>query len=431
MTTLLFSALCWLWWLSSQVVEAQVGCAFHLSCLGGNGSYNGSIGEKTSGQARGGSGTQPTMFTWFGDAFADSSGHGCWWTPPTYTLQCDTNQPPDHGFGIGACNGSLSFQGQSVFYECSTGNGDEVNIYLRPVSSTACHEISIVADNCAPPCPSGGGGVGPGSSVVGSSSMPGAPPSSSSSASSIFTVTLSIPTTLSTSSTAITTSTSTSTSSTSGPVTPTPFTTGTTGTSLQTVTTSTSTSTITLTTTFTPVQPSPTTAPSGSSTPSCTALPPAQIILTDKANPDTSYGANPGMNIQVTPNASSIFNFDFMDADEGRSCELFFLLPPQNSGSGGGDIYNLTGTTGLLTIATLDGWADPATTYSSMPRIEWPLGNVMLSAAGLAQSLGKFECPGSTARTSILLTEGPMADTCFAVMQGGVGDGRGVYLNIC
>ncbi len=72
-----------LWLHSVSPVDAHatrdnVGCGFHLSC---SGAFNGSIGEKSSGQARAsGDVSSPSLFTWFGDAFADQQGSGCWWT---------------------------------------------------------------------------------------------------------------------------------------------------------------------------------------------------------------------------------------------------------------------------------------------------------------------------------------------------------------
>ncbi|KAI0203448.1 hypothetical protein F4808DRAFT_20047 [Astrocystis sublimbata] len=379
------------WLHSPHVVDAQVardnvGCGFHLSCSGG---YNSSIGEKQSGQARAASNVSPSLFTWFGDAFADGQGSGCWWTPPTYTLQCDRNQPPDHGFQIG-CDGSLTFSGQSVFYECATGEGDEVNIYLHPVSDQ-CHEITIQADSCAPStCP--GGGVSP-SRGAGAGPVPGSPSSPSSSRAP--------PTTLSTSST----SSATTSPSSIGPVTPSPFITG--GQTTTTSITSTSTTTVT--------------APAPTST--CVEVGPDSVILTDLGNPDTSYGPNVPEHIQVSPNASSIFNFRFDEADLDRTCELFFRILP---GRAPAPPVSLTGT-GIVTFAALDDFGYPNTTYNSMPRVIETMGNVLLYA-GLEDTFGSFPCPGATARSSVLMAEAPMADTCLDCFQG---NGCGLYLRKC
>ncbi|KAF2968087.1 hypothetical protein GQX73_g5500 [Xylaria multiplex] len=392
-----FLSVFWLQSLSAVDAHAtrdNVGCGFHMSC---SGAFNGSIGEKSSGQARASSDVSPSLFTWFGDAFADQQGSGCWWTPPTFTLQCDKNQQPDHGFQIG-CNGDVSFNGQSVFYECPTGEGDEVNIYLRP-NGGQCHEITIHADNCAPStCP--GGGIGPGGGGGGA----GPSPVATSSPTSSRPTTPPTLTTLSSSTTpSAPASSPTSTSSTSqGPPIPSPF----------TISEQTTRTRITSTSTVTTTQPAATSS-------NCVEIGPDRIILTDLGNPDTAYGANDAQHIQVSPNASSIFNFRFDDADFGKTCEIMFRI-------GRGRPFNLTGT-GLVEFAALEGWADANTTYNSMPRVVESIDNTVLSE-GLEHGFGSFPCPGSMARSGILLSEGPLADTCFDCVQG---EGIGMFLRKC
>ncbi|KAI0160616.1 hypothetical protein GGR57DRAFT_388671 [Xylariaceae sp. FL1272] len=325
--------------------QSSVGCSFHATC---NGAVNASIGEKDSGQARAGSQVQASLFTWFGDSFVDSNGKGCWWTPPTFTLQCDRNQAPDHGFQI-ACDGSMSFNGQTTFYECPTGVGDEVNIYLRPVSS-ACHEITIQADNCAPPCSNGTPGpTTQQTQQTVQSSQQSTPMTGPPSSVTPFTVASvrTTPSTPGTSSLPVSSSLPTSPITVPGQGTTTTF--------------------LTSTQTTTTYHPAPTTSAQ------CTEIGPDKIILTDKGNPDRSYGSNPGFEIQVSPNASSIFNFALQDSNIGRTC-----------------LHD-----------------------------------------GLGVSLGQFECAGNTTRMGVLMTEGRMADTCFDAIQGQVGEERGMYLNIC
>lgn len=64
-------------------------------------------------------------------------------------LQCDVGQPPDHGFGIG-CDGVLAYHGQTVFYECETGDEDETDLSLGP-SGAQCRTVTLVSDGCRPP----------------------------------------------------------------------------------------------------------------------------------------------------------------------------------------------------------------------------------------------------------------------------------------
>ncbi|KAI1338400.1 ubiquitin 3 binding protein But2 C-terminal domain-containing protein [Xylariaceae sp. FL0016] len=330
---------------AAAVSRADAGCSFHLAT---SGAFTGNVGQLSSGQLRAGSSITPSTFTWFGDAFVDQQ-------TPTTVLQCDTNQPPDHGFAID-CNGQLSFNGQSNFYECSTGDGDQVNIYDQQPSGANCSQITMSADSCKPPS-CGGAGAGAGPNPTGANTL---------------------------------------STSFSGPM-PTPF-------------------------TIPPTQTPTTSASPVTSSSPCTVVSPVQIILTDKGNPDTAYGPNSQMNIQISPNASSIFNFHFADSDVGKTCELFFTISPGNT-------FYLTGT-GVVYFGALDGWANPNTTFSTSPAMSWPLQNVYLSS-GMTQTFGEFDCPGSTAQTSIIMMEAPMSDTCFDCIEGSINDQIGLYLSIC
>jgi hypothetical protein len=127
------------------------------------------------------------------------------------------------------------------------------------------------------------------------------------------------------------------------------------------------------------------------------------------------------MEIQLSPNASSLFNFHFDDSDLGKTCEISFRITNNDRIP-----YNLTGT-GVVTFAALDNWANPNTTYNNMPYVIETINNALLYP-GMNQSFGQFACPGSTSRTGILLTEAPMADTCSDCLQG---DGMGIFLKKC
>lgn len=122
------------------------GCTLTLTTSGGV-SYP--VGQHNSGQTRAGSAITPTEFTLNGGSLTDSQGRGCWWTPPAKVLQCDVNQAPEAGFEVG-CDGAVSFNGQTTFYECDAGENDEVNIYLaQDDSAQNCKEITLTASGCA------------------------------------------------------------------------------------------------------------------------------------------------------------------------------------------------------------------------------------------------------------------------------------------
>lgn len=74
-------------------------------------------------------------------------------TAPTTQFQCDVGGPTPPGFAI-SCKGALSYNGQSTFYACVTGDNGE-NIYLTTSSAeTGCTPITLTADQCFSPCPS-------------------------------------------------------------------------------------------------------------------------------------------------------------------------------------------------------------------------------------------------------------------------------------
>lgn len=120
------------------------GCGMHLSVSGSP------VGEISSGQVRAGDGVGSTSFVFKDGGFWGNDGKGCWWTPPTHTLQCDEGQAPDTGFTIN-CDGTLCYNGQTTFYECETDQKDQYNLYLAP-NGVNCKEVWIMADSCHEQC---------------------------------------------------------------------------------------------------------------------------------------------------------------------------------------------------------------------------------------------------------------------------------------
>ncbi|KAI1372327.1 hypothetical protein F4677DRAFT_449449 [Hypoxylon crocopeplum] len=342
-------------------VRVNAGCGFRLTTSGG---FNGTVGQLAGGQVRAGSDLSQSLFTWFGDAFADQQGRGCWWTPPTSVLQCDWNQEPAHGFEIG-CYGGVSYRVQSTFYECQTGDHDEVNLYLQS-NGINCSKVSIHADSCRPPC------AGQSSSLSSSTGLVISSPG------------------------------------------PTPAMSTTRHGSSQTGTTPTS-SQASGTPTHTPGR--------------CNiviAQGPDEIILIDKGNSDTSYGPNPSMMVQLSPNASAIFVFRFASSDAGKDCALVFDLPSAEQQQ-----YKLTGT-GPVAFALLDGPPANAsrTTYNNTPRVAMPLEAATLRPGVSIQPLA-FPCPGADAKVAFAMGDGPGADTCLEYQQYQPEIPIGMYLVKC
>ncbi|KZZ98538.1 GPI anchored cell wall protein [Moelleriella libera RCEF 2490] len=133
---------------SAAALVSRTGCDFHMRAVG---SQSGPLGQVYGGQVRFGNLPQTTFYI-DGGKIWDHQGRGCWWTPPTYVLQCDVNQEPEPGFGIG-CDGRVSFRGQTTFYQCASGDWNQWNIYLHPYQGINCGEISLIADGCHTGCP--------------------------------------------------------------------------------------------------------------------------------------------------------------------------------------------------------------------------------------------------------------------------------------
>ncbi|KAK8016702.1 hypothetical protein PG993_014891 [Apiospora rasikravindrae] len=131
------------------VARSNAGCSFDLSVnAGGSPPATYSVGQIGDGLCRARGDLEASTFTWFGDAFVDQQGRGCWWTPPTSVLQCDPSQQLSHGFEIG-CDGNMTFSGQSTFFACKTD--DSANIYLEP-NGAQCQPVTLVSDGCQSTC---------------------------------------------------------------------------------------------------------------------------------------------------------------------------------------------------------------------------------------------------------------------------------------
>ncbi|KAI0149644.1 hypothetical protein F4776DRAFT_172579 [Hypoxylon sp. NC0597] len=357
----------------SVAVQMNAGCGFHISTSGG---FNGSVGQLANGQVRAGSDLTPSLFTWFGDAFADQQGRSCWWTPPTSVLQCDWNQEPSHGFEVG-CYGGVSYRDQSLFYECHTGDGDEVNLYLLP-KGVNCSTIMLHADGCRPPC-------------AGESSSSSAPPTGTS---------LYPPHPTST----LRTSTSSARHSSS-----------------QRATTTT-------TTTSSPASGS-TYTPTPGRCDVAVAESPDEIILIDKENPDTAYGLNPDMLVKLSPYTSAIFVFRLTTLDVGKDCALVFNLPPATQQQP--PWYTLTGS-GQVRFALLDmPPANPGnSTYSNAPGVAMPLEGVVLTP-GMSLKPLTFPCPGEDTEIAVMMRDDPGSDAYLEYHQLEPELPLGLYLVMC
>jgi Ubiquitin 3 binding protein But2 C-terminal domain len=156
------------------------GCTFKLTAAGGASGYVSQLGD---GQNRVGAyGLAVATYTMGAEGgMFDRSGRGCILTPPTTQFQCDVGASPTSGFSIG-CDGTLSYNDNSHFVACQTGD-NSWNVYTTTgLGQTGCVDITLNADSCGSDCAPASPSSVPPSPVYPSSllstPLPSPPPSS-------------------------------------------------------------------------------------------------------------------------------------------------------------------------------------------------------------------------------------------------------------
>jgi hypothetical protein len=135
---------------ASAHVARWASCCFHLNAAG---TVTGTVGQLGDGQNRVNGPLSPAEYCIADSKITDANGRGCILTPPTSQFQCDTGATPNSGFSIG-CDGQVSYNGGTTFWECQTGDHGEANIYLTdPYPGGDCGEITLKADGCFSGCP--------------------------------------------------------------------------------------------------------------------------------------------------------------------------------------------------------------------------------------------------------------------------------------
>ncbi|CAD0095326.1 unnamed protein product [Aureobasidium vineae] len=160
---------------SAATLTARDQCCFSLTAAGGK---SGAVGELSDGQTRigqtAGLDIGNANFCLSNGGITDGNGRGCILTPPTTQFQCDVGAAPTTGFAISS-SGDLTYNGNTQFYACATGDNGGYNIYTTTSSAqTGCVKITLNT-----------GGKCAGSNGSGSSSAPASSPASSKPASSV------------------------------------------------------------------------------------------------------------------------------------------------------------------------------------------------------------------------------------------------------
>ena len=330
----------------------------------------------------------------------------------------------------------MTFNGTQTFWSCETGDDDQVNIYTLP-SGANCVEITLVMDSCRPACVDGvpqppyptdesssaSEGTSPettplpssqGTSPGGSSEAPGPTVTDEGS-------TPSLPTTPPTTPISPTNAPDTNTNTNTG-----------TGTSTDTT------------------SPTPPTAPVPAPLSAPSDCPvgifgneweyPVLMVPVDRANPTVTYG--PSLFGQISPNASTLFNFEIPQAYEGLRCTLFFAFPSTRDV----DPSNYTFTyphsqgeddCGFVDFNLLNSPASASTTFDTAPGVAIDFGTRALRP-GDKSIVWSFPCPAGQTVTFSMQESRPAdgavggeSDTCLYYCQETQPTPFGLYIAKC
>ncbi|KAH0340534.1 hypothetical protein KCU81_g6784, partial [Aureobasidium melanogenum] len=168
---------------SAASLVARDQCCFSLTAAGGKSGVVGQLGDGQNriGQTAGLSTGQATYCINNG-GLTDENGRGCILTPPTTQFQCDVGAAPTTGFAVSS-SGDLTYNGNTQFYACATGDNGGYNIYTTTSSAeSGCVKITLnTGGKCAG---SNGSGSSSAASSKPASSAPASKPASSAPASS-------------------------------------------------------------------------------------------------------------------------------------------------------------------------------------------------------------------------------------------------------
>lgn len=132
------------------------------------------------------------------------------------------------------------------------------------------------------------------------------------------------------------------------------------------------------------------------------------IVPVDSSNP--SYSAGTVYQPKICGSTSSLFNFDIPGVDEGKTCNIVFMLPTNNRQATSS--YDLSGS-GDVDFSLLQSPADQGTTYANMPTVKQDYGTKNV-APGTSTVIASFPCP---INTKVGVSMKPMGDTCLNYFQ--------------
>jgi len=149
---------------------------------------------------------------------------------------------------------------------------------------------------------------------------------------------------------------------------------------------------------------------------------PHLIIPVNSSSPNTAYGSS--YFGEVTPEISSIFNFDIPASYSGLQCSLIFLFLTQSQLSTSS--YTLTGP-GTVDVALLSAVATSQTTFANMPTVKTDYGNFTFQPNN-SYRIATFPCPANTA---ISFELGSVNGTSLTYFQDYNPSPIGLYITAC
>jgi hypothetical protein len=156
------------------------------------------------------------------------------------------------------------------------------------------------------------------------------------------------------------------------------------------------------------------------------------MVPIDRANPDKPYG--PTLYGQVSPNASTLFNFGIPASDAGKSCKAFFSFPSQSVlQSAQESNYYLSGD-GSVVFSRMGTLANQGTTYNdvALGRIGRSDLGALKMVPGNSYVIETFDCSGAIGSgVSYMVAEPVGRDTCLVYYQESSPVPVGMFISTC
>lgn len=149
---------------------------------------------------------------------------------------------------------------------------------------------------------------------------------------------------------------------------------------------------------------------------------PHLIVPVSSTSPDTAYGTQ--YFGTISPNVSTIFNFDIPTSYTGKTCNLIFLLPLQSQLETSS--YEFSGTGGVE-FEQLSSPATTSTTYNNAPSVSSDLGEFTLTE-GSSTLISSFACQ---AGKTVAYEAKAVGNTDLYFFQDYNPSPLGMYITVC